>query len=82
MPTILSVESTVIDGSAWESKAKELFDAGPVGIMEKVDGTFTIFARVVGYTEDPTWGRLIQVERADTGGSLSTPALADPQLPS
>jgi hypothetical protein len=53
----------------WEKTAHELFSTGPVGIMEIVDGEHTIFARVIGYVEDPTYGRLIQVERVDAGYS-------------
>ena len=69
MPTSLSVKSTIRNQTAWEDKAKELFDVGPVGIMEAVDGTYTIFARVVGYVEDPTYGKLLHIQRIDRYGS-------------
>lgn len=65
MPSSLNVESTVRNDTAWEAVAKKLFDSGPVGIMEKREGTYTIFARVTGYVDDPTYGRLVQVHRVD-----------------
>ena len=82
MPTNLTVSSTIRNQTAWEDLAKQLSDSGPVGIMEAVDGTYTIFARVVGYVEDPTYGKLLHIQRIDAGGSLSSSAPADSQLPS
>ena len=56
----------------WEQTAKKLFATGPVGIMEvDADGNHTIFARVTGFVNDPTYGRLIQVQRV--GAKPTTP---------
>ena len=63
MPTRLMVESTVREENEWENIAKRLFSCGAVGIMELKDGRHSIFARVTGFVEDPTYGRLIQIER-------------------
>ena len=68
-----TVKSTVKNQTPWEDVAKELFDVGPVGIMERVDEHFTIFARVVGYVEDETYGRIIQIQRMDAGGKPTPP---------
>lgn len=73
MVSSLNVGNTITLESQWEATAKKLFAPDPVGVMERVDGTFTIFARVVGYVDDPTYGKLIQVERVDAGGERGTP---------
>ena len=68
MPTSLSIASTVRNQTAWEDAAKELFDSGAVGIMERHGENFTIYGRVLGYCEDATYGRLIEVQRMDAKG--------------
>jgi len=59
----LIVESTVTKQCDWEVLAQELFSQGAVGVMEAREGDFTIYAKVTGFVHDPTYGRLIQVER-------------------
>ena len=68
----LAVASSATAQADWEILAEKLFSTGPVGIMEEVDGTHTIFAKVVGYVHDPVYGRLIQIERVDGQGKAET----------
>ena len=62
------VVSSALD-ETWETTAKKLFADKPVGVMAEMNGKYTIFARVTGYVDDPTWGRLIQVQRVDEQGA-------------
>jgi len=56
-----NIKSTVRDAEAWEVTAQRLFSQGCVGILE---GT-NIIARVVGFVEDPIYGKLIAIQRLD-----------------
>ena len=67
------VKSAITLQTDWESIAHQCFSKGPVGVMEMLEDKHTIFARVVGFVDDPTYGRLIQIERVDQGGRPSAP---------
>jgi hypothetical protein len=60
--------SSALD-ETWETTAKKLFADKAVGVMSLIDGKHTIFARVTGFVEDPTYGRLIQIQRVDEQGA-------------
>ena len=70
----MGVCNTSTNQTEWENAAKRLLDSGPVEIMELVGDTYSIFARVVGYVDDPTYGKLLQVERVDAAGKGTTPS--------
>ena len=67
------VKNTITLQTKWEEVASQCFRTGVVGVMEPGEGTYTIFGRVTGYVDDPTWGRLILVERVNAEGETSTP---------
>ena len=68
MPPLIDLNET----DTWEEIAHDLFASAPVGVMEvDAEGKHTIFARVVGYVQDPTYGRLIQIQRV--GATPTTP---------
>ncbi len=68
------VNALIVDNTAassvdsWEATAKRLFNQQAVGVMTKTRGGYTIFARVVGFVDDPTFGRLLEIEGVDTKG--------------
>ena len=59
-----AVEDIAADGASWSELATALFAMGPVAVL---DGD-VIFARVTGYCDDPTWGKIIRIQRVDEKG--------------
>jgi len=59
-----AVGNIASDQAGWMDLAGVLFAMGPVAVLE---GT-TIVGRVTGYTDDPTWGKIIRIQRVDEKG--------------